>query len=351
MKGEENRKVATAEEPAAAPENGDGGTKQEAAHGKTVSGYASQGGETDSDAHKAAGTGCGAGGAAVSRAERRKMYPTAIDMLAVIGVMALSVIVASIIFLFTQDTSFAGPGFAIAISMQTLPVILFIAWYRRARGSKAPIVSFSKFNPPLVLWGILLILVSGVVLEPLLSLFPAKQIEALNETVMAHGGWSILTAVVLVPILEEVLFRGQILGSVRGKYGSFAALFVSSLFFGLMHISFPAQAVNAFIIALILGYIYMKSGSLLGVITIHAFNNAVSYTMAELFDNDSAAMSFRGMIGSDVVYYIVYGASAALFLVGIAGIVRTVVRQKAAAAECEKPAKEKDADASDNNIE
>lgn len=289
---------------------------------------------------------------AISREERKKSFPTMIDMLAILGVVLLSVLFAALVMLTLQMTGMAdGPMMAIVYVAQLLPPILFFKYFRKARKATGPAAKLapSKFNPSLVLWGILLLLVMSVVIEPLLSLFPSRYLENFNDTI-GRGGWTVLTTVVLAPILEEVFFRGQILGSIKHKYGSFWALLVSSLLFALIHGN-PPQMVNAFFMGLILGYICLKTGSLLSVIVIHAFNNALAYIQLEAFGEDSATATVRQSIGNDAVYYIVYGISLALLVVGIIGMWRTVRRQKAAAALL--PAAEiikKDTAHGDNNI-
>lgn len=88
----------------------------------------------------------------------------------------------------------------------------------------------------------------------------------------------ILYTCIYSPLLEEVLFRGIILNSFIKKYSSSIALIFSSLVFAIAHLNF-IQGINAFFLALILGYIYLKTKSLYLCITLHFFNNILASIM------------------------------------------------------------------------
>ena len=89
----------------------------------------------------------------------------------------------------------------------------------------------------------------------------------------------------LVPALvEEYACRGILLGSLK-KYGDGFAVIASAALFGLMHGNFE-QIPFAFLVGLGLGYITVKSGSILIAIGVHSFNNLISviydYILADL---------------------------------------------------------------------
>lgn len=76
------------------------------------------------------------------------------------------------------------------------------------------------------------------------------------------------------PILEELLFRGIVLESVR-PYNERFAIFFSSLIFGIMHGNI-SQAVNGFLIGLVLGALYVRSGSIVPSTVMHILMNSVT---------------------------------------------------------------------------
>jgi membrane protease YdiL (CAAX protease family) len=79
---------------------------------------------------------------------------------------------------------------------------------------------------------------------------------------------------ILVPIAEEVFFRGVIYKSLRERLGVATGVILSSLIFGLVHIDI-AIAVTAFILGIIIALVYEYSKSLLTAILIHVINNSV----------------------------------------------------------------------------
>ena len=86
----------------------------------------------------------------------------------------------------------------------------------------------------------------------------------------------VLVSCIAPALFEELLFRGNILSGLK-QFGIKIAVVVSALIFMLMHGS-PDQTVHQFIIGLIIGYLFIKSGNLwLGVI-VHFFNNFIAIT-------------------------------------------------------------------------
>jgi hypothetical protein len=59
------------------------------------------------------------------------------------------------------------------------------------------------------------------------------------------------------------------------------AIVISALFFALIHMN-PWQALNAFIIGVVMGYLYYKTGSLLLTMLIHFVNNGLALVMTQI---------------------------------------------------------------------
>lgn len=82
----------------------------------------------------------------------------------------------------------------------------------------------------------------------------------------------ILISTAIVPALvEEFAYRGIVLGLLK-KFGEGFAIIVSAVLFGIMHSNFE-QMPFAIIVGLILGYTYVKTGSIWTCIAIHFINN------------------------------------------------------------------------------
>ena len=83
----------------------------------------------------------------------------------------------------------------------------------------------------------------------------------LVSTLMQLNPWvTFIIAVLIAPTAEELLFR-KLLTERIVKYGEFAAVLASGLFFGLFHGNLN-QFSYAFLLGLFLGFIYVKTGKL-----------------------------------------------------------------------------------------
>jgi membrane protease YdiL (CAAX protease family) len=114
-----------------------------------------------------------------------------------------------------------------------------------------------------------------------------------------------LAVIVIPPLVEEMLFRGVVLQSLK-RFGDGFAIVVSAFFFGLYHGNL-IQIVFAFLSGLALGFVVVRTGSLLPSILIHCFNNAISFGV-EMVER------FYGKETANGVYLILI---AALMLLGL----------------------------------
>ena len=76
-------------------------------------------------------------------------------------------------------------------------------------------------------------------------------------------------------IVEELFFRRLALGTLRCEMGDHSALVVSSIMFGAAHLGVPLSVPILSLVGLGLGYIRIKSGSLLAPMLMHALHNGV----------------------------------------------------------------------------
>lgn len=96
-----------------------------------------------------------------------------------------------------------------------------------------------------------------------------------------------ISIAIVPPIIEEFIFRGAILGSLR-KHGDAFAIIVSSVLFGFMHANFMQTPVT-FLTGLILGYLTIKTNSIIPSIILHFVNNswaAVSEMLMNAIPNE-----------------------------------------------------------------
>lgn len=131
-------------------------------------------------------------------------------------------------------------------------------------------------------------------------------IVELLETMTGGPLWSsfLLTAI-FAPIFEEWLCRGMVLRGLLTKMKPGWAIVVSALFFALIHMN-PWQALNAFILGVVMGYVYYKTGSLLLTMLIHFVNNGTAVVMSQFTELDQADFWVEMMpTGTYAVVYVV----------------------------------------------
>ena len=103
----------------------------------------------------------------------------------------------------------------------------------------------------------------------------------------------ILAIVVAGPILEEMLFRGAITKELLKHYNPKLAILLSALVFGVFHIN-PAQILTAFLMGLLLAWLYYKTRSLVPGILVHILNNGLSVYFTHTYPE---ARNFADILG------------------------------------------------------
>ncbi|GCD08489.1 CPBP family intramembrane glutamic endopeptidase [Clostridium tagluense] len=92
----------------------------------------------------------------------------------------------------------------------------------------------------------------------------------------------ILSSAVVAPIYEEIIFRGILLKGMAKKINPIIALVVSALFFAVVHLNVP-QGINAFLLGLVIGFIYLTTGSIYLSIFAHFINNLLALSVSSRF--------------------------------------------------------------------
>ena len=135
---------------------------------------------------------------------------------------------------------------------------------------------------PLILAAVTLtIFIAKLFSGPGYEIQPHQQLEMITEYhQLPLRIMIVFVAVVIAPLLEEMLFRGFVQTAIRSVINiksAWPAIAASSVFFAMMHAN-PAHWPALFVLGVCLGYSYEKSGSLFRPIFIHLFFNAFSVT-------------------------------------------------------------------------
>ena len=117
--------------------------------------------------------------------------------------------------------------------------------------------------------------------SPILSQFYDTMMELMKELTGGPFWSSFLVVAIFAPIFEEWLCRGMVLRGLLTKMKPVWAIVISALFFAVIHAN-PWQALNAFLIGLLMGYVYYKTGSLILTMIIHFVNNGTAVVLSNI---------------------------------------------------------------------
>ena len=156
----------------------------------------------------------------------------------------------------------------------TLPFMLLI--YKKVPAMRAD-TTFSKQDAFRDLSLIFITVIVGIVLNILITKLPfmADSTTYKNAKDTLNDGSTLLkllTTVIIVPILEETLYRGIIAGQLNIMYGEKIAIILSAVLFGVMHANI-VQFIYAFLVGLPLGYTFIKTKKLWTAILSHSLLN------------------------------------------------------------------------------
>ena len=126
---------------------------------------------------------------------------------------------------------------------------------------------------------------AAYIVEPVNKLLPEmpQDIKDVMENLLKGMPlWATLISVsVFAPLFEEWLCRGIVMRGLLHKTSPMAAITVSALFFALIHGNLW-QAIPAFTLGLLFGYVYYKTGSLKLTILMHCANNTLAACMSKV---------------------------------------------------------------------
>ncbi|WP_296316556.1 type II CAAX prenyl endopeptidase Rce1 family protein [Winogradskyella sp. UBA3174] len=135
----------------------------------------------------------------------------------------------------------------------------------------------------IILYAIGFVIVNAIVIRIVTNLFGAEDTIAVMQTlnsraeidnVLSQYGFSVafFSVAVIVPLYEEIIFRGIILSSIEKHIGFLGANIIQASLFSLVHMSFQLF-LYYFIFGLITGYMVKKSEGLFVGFVFHAVNN------------------------------------------------------------------------------
>jgi membrane protease YdiL (CAAX protease family) len=118
-----------------------------------------------------------------------------------------------------------------------------------------------------------------------LGMMPQSQevvLRVMEETSFVVLGTMVFLGAVAGPMAEEILFRGFLQPALRDMLGKSWAILLSAFFFSLVHLNLYIF-LQIFILGLLLGYLFEKTGTLVAPIAIHMLHNSMVLTFVLWF--------------------------------------------------------------------
>ncbi|WP_257668511.1 CPBP family intramembrane glutamic endopeptidase [Parapedobacter tibetensis] len=130
-----------------------------------------------------------------------------------------------------------------------------------------------------------IVLLCGTLCAIFILFLPMSDISYFDETYLEDyvvdlitqrtNVFTFIAMCLLGPVFEELIFRGVILAGLLKRYSPTVAILLSSLLFGIGHISI----VLPFVFGLFMGWLFFRTSNLIYCIIIHCFVNFIGFAM------------------------------------------------------------------------
>ena len=141
-----------------------------------------------------------------------------------------------------------------------------------------------------------------------------KTVSTVSSVVDGNGNFYIVFFLMaaVAPVMEELIFRRLMMNRLR-RYGRWTAILVSSLLFACMHGNL-IQVFYAFLLGLLLGYIYERSGKLRYTLLVHILINAYSTLLVYVTGNLS---SLKGLPLREIFSFVLNSDAGTLLRIAV----------------------------------
>lgn len=210
--------------------------------------------------------------------------------------------------------------------LATAPILIFI--YIRDNNKDRRNGTFVKYKLKNILkylliipFGVFNMLWANYFVALLQLVMPKFMLESYTDTqqIIEGGGFLIqlLTAGIVAPIVEELIFRGLVYRRTKKMTGTIAAAILSAALFGVFHGNW-VQAPYAFIIGIVAVFVYEKFKSIVAPIMLHMSANILSVLIMTLASSDTPTVDSLNIdtlsyVSSLIIFIFITGVLAAVF--------------------------------------
>ena len=210
--------------------------------------------------------------------------------------------------------------------LATAPILIFI--YIRDNNKDRRNGTFVKYKLNNILkylliipFGVFNMLWANYFVALLQLVMPKFMLESYTDTqqIIEGGGFLIqlLTAGIVAPIVEELIFRGLVYRRTKKMTGTIAAAILSAALFGVFHGNW-VQAPYAFIIGIVAVCVYEKFKSIVAPIMLHMSANILSVLIMTMTSSDTPTVDSLNIdtlsyVSSLIIFIFITGVLAAVF--------------------------------------
>jgi membrane protease YdiL (CAAX protease family) len=184
------------------------------------------------------------------------------------------------------------------------------SWPRRGAAARRALVPLAPVSAIAWTWsliagaaGVIALAALWTVMARIVSVPP----NALPDT---HGlpvltlGAILVVSIIAAPLTEEIAFRGYAMGLLRRRFGPIWALIITSVLFAVAHLTqgfYAPKLLVYLLVGLGLGFIALRTGSLLPAMVVHSFGDLIFFT--QVWPHD-AGRRLIGQGGPDGAFYL-----------------------------------------------
>ncbi len=248
-------------------------------------------------------------------------------VVAVLGISRYGVTDQAQLFDFIMNATMSQAlSMTLLAGLATAPILIFI--YIRDNNKDRRNGTFVKYKLNNILkylliipFGVFNMLWANYFVALLQLIMPKFMLESYTDTqqIIEGGGFLIqfLTAGIVAPIVEELIFRGIVYRRTKKMTGTIAAAILSAALFGVFHGNW-VQAPYAFIIGIVAVFVYEKFKSIVAPIMLHMSANILSVLIMTITSSDTPTVDSLNIdtlsyVSSLIIFIFITGVLAAVF--------------------------------------
>lgn len=182
-----------------------------------------------------------------------------------------------------RQSPYAMIALDLLFSLVTLVVFLRTRWAEAS-------ADYLRSRPwTVIVWSVVAAsgaLVPSIAVQEMMPELPNFVEEEMGGMMNARGGYFVIC--LLAPLVEELVMRGAVLRALLlwRKDRPWTMIAISAFLFALIHMN-PAQMPHAFVIGLLLGWMFYRTGSIVPGVAYHWANNTAAFILFKLYPDPS----------------------------------------------------------------